>query len=333
MQELHLPCQSFVLCCRENSCEEKRKKVCHKEIDKERFVEICDEGAIKMEDRDWYIIQALYVQKNITKAAQSLYMSQPALTSRLQHIERDFNVRIVHRSTKGIQFTPEGEYLVKQAVDMIDRLSHIKNNVQGLFSENAGTLEIGASSYLTMYTLPKLLEEFQQMYPAVKFRVLADWSKNVFSLIYNQKIQVGFVSIDYGGCKNMELLYEEPICVAYRKPFVLEDLPNLPRIVYQSDYLLKSQLDKWWREHFTIPPEISMQVSKLTNCKEMVMHGLGYALLPSRIVDEAEGLYKMELISANGKLLTRKTWMLYNETGTDLPIVKLFVDFVKAHEF
>jgi DNA-binding transcriptional LysR family regulator len=67
-----------------------------------------------MEDRDWLILQELYRMKNITKAAQELYMSQPALTSRLQHIEREFNVRIVTRSTKGIRFTPEGEYLVKK---------------------------------------------------------------------------------------------------------------------------------------------------------------------------------------------------------------------------
>ena len=114
-----------------------------------------------MDDRDWHIIKKLYTEKNITKAAQALYMSQPALTSRLQHIEREFSVCIVHRSTKGIQFTAEGEYLVKQAVIMIEKMHHIKNEVQELLSENSGTLEIGASNYLTMYILPILLEKFK----------------------------------------------------------------------------------------------------------------------------------------------------------------------------
>ena len=61
-----------------------------------------------MEDRDWQILQELHRTKNITKAAQLLYMSQPALTARLQNIETEFNVRVVTRSTKGIKFTPEG---------------------------------------------------------------------------------------------------------------------------------------------------------------------------------------------------------------------------------
>lgn len=286
-----------------------------------------------MEDRDWLIIRALHREKNITRAAQALYMSQPALTSRLQHIEREFDVCIVHRSTKGIRFTPQGEYLAGQAAQLIEHLQRVKNEVQGLFDENMGTLEIGASNYITMYTLPKLLEDFQREYPSVKFRVVTDWSKNVFSLVYNQKTQVGFVSIDYGGCKNMQLLYEEPICIAYYRPFELADLPRMPRIVYESDYLLKSQLDRWWREHFTEPPEISMRVSKLENCKQMVVHGLGYAIVPFRIVRNYKDMYTQNIIGRDGKTVTRKTWMIYNDLKCDLPIVKLFVNFVEKYAF
>ena len=287
----------------------------------------------RMEDRDWHIIKALHREQNITKAAQSLYMSQPALTSRLQHIEREFEVRIVHRSTKGIQFTPEGEYLVEQASEMIERLRKIKNEVHGRFSENSGTLEVGASNYFTQYTLPALLEQFQAKYPAVRFRVTTDWSKNIFGLIYNQKLQVGFASVDYGGSKNKVLLYEEPVCAAYRQPFTMKDLPSLPRIDYKSDYLLRSQMDKWWRENFSEPPEISMQVAKLENCLQMVRHGLGYALVPKRILREEEELQSLPLIDKEGKPILRKTWMIYNDVSKELPIVRLFVDFVRDYAF
>ncbi len=286
-----------------------------------------------MEDRDWRIIQALHREQNITRAAQSLYMSQPALTSRLQHIEREFEVRIVHRSTKGIQFTQEGEYLARQAEAMIDRMRRVKNEVHGLFSENAGTLELGASNYFTQYTMPCLLERFQALYPAVKFRVTTDWSKNIFSLVYNQKIQVGFSSVDYGGCKQKELLYEEPVCIAYYKPFELADLPHMPYIDYKSDYLLRSQLDKWWRENFDEPPEVSMQVAKLENCLQMVRHHLGYALVPARILRNKPDIFRLDIKGRDNTPILRKTWMLYNDLSCNLPIVKLFVDFVKGYTF
>ena len=285
-----------------------------------------------MEDRDWLIVQALHAEKNITKAAQSLYMSQPALTARLQHIESEFGVQLVHRSTKGIQFTAEGDFLVESSADVVNRLNQIKSEIHNISEKNAGTLEIGASNYLTLYTLPGLLKRFKQIYPNVKFKVTTDWTKNIFSLIYNQKAHVGFVSVDYGGCKQPHMLYEEPICIASAEPFELADLPNLPRIDYKSDYLLKTQLDKWWRENFTQPPMLSMMVDKLENSKEMVRHGLGYALLPSRIVQDS-GLHKLIIQDKQGTPIMRKTWMISNEASLELPLVKLFVDFIKSTKF
>jgi len=285
-----------------------------------------------MEDRDWLIVQALHAEKNITKAAQSLYMSQPALTARLQHIESEFGVQLVHRSTKGIQFTAEGDFLVESSADVVNRLNQIKSEIHNISEKNAGTLEIGASNYLTLYTLPGLLKRFKQIYPNVKFKVTTDWTKNIFSLIYNQKAHVGFVSVDYGGCKQPHMLYEEPICIASAEPFELADLPNLPRIDYKSDYLLKTQLDKWWRENFTQPPMLSMMVDKLENSKEMVRHGLGYALLPSRIVHDS-GLHKLIIQDKQGTPIMRKTWMISNEASLELPLVKLFVDFIKSTKF
>ena len=76
-----------------------------------------------MEDRDWLILSILYKEKNITKTAQTLFISQPALTTRLQHIEKYFGVTIVHRTRKGVHFTSEGEFLAKAATKM---LSHIR---------------------------------------------------------------------------------------------------------------------------------------------------------------------------------------------------------------
>jgi DNA-binding transcriptional LysR family regulator len=285
-----------------------------------------------MEDRDWLIIQALHKEKNITKAAQSLYMSQPSLTARLQHIEGEFGVQLVHRSTKGIQFTAEGEYLVESSTAIVGRLNQIKSEIQSISEKNSGTLEIGASNYLTLYTLPGLLKEFKKIYPHVKFKVTTDWTKNIFSLIYNQKIHVAFVSVDYGGCKDIHMLYEEPICIASAEPFELADLPKMPRIEYKSDYLLKTQLDKWWRENFSQPPQTSMMVDKLENCKEMVCHGLGYALLPSRIIS-GTNLHKKIITNKDGQPILRKTWMISNEASLALPLVRLFVDFVKKTKF
>ncbi|MGE6378422.1 LysR family transcriptional regulator [Peribacillus muralis] len=72
-----------------------------------------------MEERDWIVLQTLYKEKNITNAATALYISQPALTNRVKAMEKQFGVRIVNRGRRGIKFTPQGEYLVKSAQEML----------------------------------------------------------------------------------------------------------------------------------------------------------------------------------------------------------------------
>lgn len=64
-----------------------------------------------MDEKDWLILKTLHEKKSITKTAETVFMSQPALSTRLQHIESRFNTVIVMRGKKGVQFTPEGEYL------------------------------------------------------------------------------------------------------------------------------------------------------------------------------------------------------------------------------
>lgn len=286
-----------------------------------------------MEERDWLILQVLYEQKNITKTAQALFISQPALTARLRYIEGYFDVKIVYRTSKGVHFTPQGEYLAKAAAEVLVNLRTIKEKVADMSASVTGTLRLGASSYFTMYMLPRLLKQFKQEYPHVEFKVTTTWSRDVFNLVHNQDIHVGFVSSDYGWQNQQHLLFEEPICIASTNEIDIKELPKLPRINYQSDALIKSIVDKWWRENFSEPPSISMEVDKLSTCKEMVVNGLGYAIMPAMIVKNIDTLHKIILKDPAGQPLLRRTWMLYHEEMLDMGIVHAFVDFVKRIDF
>lgn len=286
-----------------------------------------------MEDRDWLILQVLYEHKNITKTAQALFISQPALTARLRSIEEYFGTKIVYRTSKGVHFTPQGEYLAKSAAEMLLNLRDIKDRVTDMNTTVAGTLRLGASSYLTMYMLPRLLKLFKQEYPHVEFRLTTTWSRDIFNLVHNLDIHVGLVSSDYGWQGQQHLLFEEPICIASTSEIDIGQLPQLPRINYQTDALIKALIDRWWRENFTEPPFISMEVDKLSTCKEMVVNGLGYGIMPTMIVNNIENLHKTIITDKAGQPLLRRTLMLYHEEMLEMNIVNAFVKFVKKTDF
>lgn len=282
-----------------------------------------------MEDRDWIILQTLYEHKNITKTAQSLYISQPALTARLQQIEKEFNTKIVQRTTRGVNFTPQGEFLAKASADVILHLRTIKEQVANLDNKVSGTLRIGASSYLTMYTLPPLLKQFQDLYPNVEFNLTTTWSKDIFNQVYNHEVHIGFISSDYGWQDKKHLLFEEPIYVASMDDISFKELPNLPRINYRSDSLIRAMIDRWWRENFPSPPLVSMEVEKLATCKEMIKSGLGYAIMPSRILNDIPQSKKVLLLDKQGNPLLRRTWMIYYGESLEINLIRSFVNFIK----
>jgi len=284
-----------------------------------------------MEDRDWMILQVLREKKNITKTAQALFISQPALTARLRQIEKEFGITIVHRTSKGVRFTPQGEFLARSSAEVLLKLRKIQEQVLNLDGTVTGTLRLGASSYFTMCTLPPLLKLFKQQNPQVEFKVLTTWSKDIFNLVYNQEVHIGFVSSDYGWSSHKHLLFEEPIYVASRDEVTFKDLPTLPRINYQSDGLIKAKIDKWWRENFSLPPTISMEVDKLATCKEMIKHGHGYAIMPGRILQDMDTVHKIMLTDQEKKPVLRGSWMLYNEEVLEMTVLKTFIDFVQKN--
>ncbi|WP_301108765.1 LysR family transcriptional regulator [Sporosarcina sp.] len=282
-----------------------------------------------MNERDWLILQILYEEKNITKTAHRLYISQPALTNRLQLLEKEFGVQIVNRGRRGIQFTPQGEYLARSAREMLLNIQTIKDHVINMGDQLTGTLRLGVSTFFTDYMLPDLLKSFKDRYPDVEFKVTTDLSSQIAHLIYNQDVHIGIVKGDFTWKDEKQLLLEETICIASKEKIAVEDLPYLPRVDYHTDSLLKSSIDNWWTEHFAQPPTVSIEVDKSDTCKKMVINGLGYAILPRMIVNDAPDLYKIDITKLNGDPIVRKTWMLYHKDSLHLNIVKAFVDFME----
>lgn len=281
-----------------------------------------------MNERDWLVLQTLFEEKNITKAAQRLYISQPALTNRLQLLEKEFGVQIVNRGRRGIQFTPQGEYLAKSSREMLMKIQEIKDYVINMENRLSGTLRLGVSTFFTDYMLPDLLKDFKERYPHVEFKVTTNLSSHIAHLIYNQDVHIGIVKGDFTWNDEKQLLLEETICIVSKEKIDIGNLPNLPRIDYHTDSLLQNSIDNWWSERFSQPPTVSIEVDKSDTCKKMVINGLGYAILPRMIVDDAPDLHKIDITRLNGDPIVRKTWMLYHKDSLQLHIVNAFVEFI-----
>lgn len=283
-----------------------------------------------MRIQDWEMLTTLYDTENITKAAQRLFISQPTITSRLKKLENYYGVQLVIRKQRGVTFTPEGEKLALHAEKMLSEQRKIEEELHNMGEQVSGTIRVGVSNFFALNKMPKLLRLFKQSYPNVEFQVVTGWSSEMHRLILNHDVHIGFIKGDYLWNENKYLLYEEEICVAAPWEFAWEDLPNLPRIDYHTDEKMKSIVEQWWYSNFKQNPNIKIHVNQVETCKEMVVNGLGYAIMANLVVRPYRELITKPLYLPSGKRITRRTWMYYHKETLQLNIIRAFVQFIQT---
>lgn len=283
-----------------------------------------------MEERDWRVLAVLHDEQSITRTAQALYISQPALTARLHQIEQDLGATIVLRTSKGVKFTPQGEYLAETAKSMLREFESVRERVRTMSDEVSGTLRIAASQFMTKYVLPELLKRFKDNYPAVEYNLLSTWSREIYGIVRRRDAHVGFVLDELEWDQGNILLFEDPLCVASTSEIQMADLPDLPRIEFGTNPGNKAKIERWWQARFSKPPHICMQVDILDTCHEMVRHGLGYAILPKIIVENDPDLHLEVMMDREERPLTRAAWMIYDNRASNIKLVERFIEFVRG---
>lgn len=281
-----------------------------------------------MDDKDWIILKTIFEEKNITKAADRLYMSQPAITYRLKNLEKEFGANLVMRNPNGVLVTPQGEYLLSYMKEMLIKLQKTKETIKNMENKVQGTLHLGCSSIYAHYELPQLLKGFLTRYPDVEISLKTGLSHKINRLIQKEEISLAIIRGDYVGHEEKHLLREEPICLVSKHPISFYNLPKQPRINYETDSTLQALVEKWWRQSFSCPPFISMEVDSMDTCRQMVIHGLGWAILPAIGLRQHDQLYTRELHWPSGTPLLRKTWLIYQATSLELSAVKAFVEYI-----
>lgn len=144
-----------------------------------------------MDDRDLLVIKYLNEFRNITKTANSLFLSQPALTRRIQQIERELDTHLITSSNKGIQFTPTGIEAVLFANKVLQEYDEFKRDLN-LSIKSSQLIKLTAPNIICEYYFPSLIRAFKEIYPNVHFTIVMAPSSEVVSLMNNDESDFGF---------------------------------------------------------------------------------------------------------------------------------------------
>lgn len=284
-----------------------------------------------MKDSDWEILYELYKNPNMTKVANLLYMTQPSLTKRLQHIESEFQVPIVNRTPKGLEFTEEGEYLGKQAEKYLDFLKETKDRIKEYQENSEGIITIGSSYTYSKYTLTDFLVKYRQKHPNVEFNIISEQSNILFRKMLEDSIDVGFIRGDYEGAVNKTLIGKNEAYLVTKYPVSIEDLPGMQRIGYKTNDRTKELLDGWWKDQFGTEAPGSMVVGYIDVSWQLIHKGLGYTIcfLP----DNFENTYDLCLTPLkykDGTSVIRNTWFIYSKNKRISKVLEEFIHYIES---
>lgn len=282
-----------------------------------------------MDDKDWLMLQVISEEKNITKTAERLYISQPAISKRLKNLEREFGAKILQRNSTGVVFTSEGECLLDYAKKMLVQFRDIKERIVNAESTVQGTLRLGTSSIFAHYELPDLLKGFCEEYPQVDVLLKTGLSHTINRALLKGDISVAILRSDYLWSEGEILIRDEPICLVSSRPITLTDLPNQPQISYATDGPLYDLIQEWCRQSISHPRLNPIEVDTMDTCRQMVVKGLGWAILPAIGLNKHDHLFTQELYWKDGQPLRRKTRLIYHYSALELSAVRSFIDYIK----
>jgi DNA-binding transcriptional LysR family regulator len=146
-----------------------------------------------MADRRLQVFYTVARLLSFTKAAESLHMTQPAVTFQIRQLEEYFNTRLFDRTHNRISLTEAGARVYGYAERIITLNNEMDNEVRRLTGDVIGLLVIGASTTIAEYVLPGLLGEFQSRFPQVKLRLNVSNSVGVVHLVENNEADIGIV--------------------------------------------------------------------------------------------------------------------------------------------
>lgn len=157
-----------------------------------------------MADRRLQVFYTVAKVLSFTKAAETLHMTQPAVTFQVKQLEEFFNTRLFDRTHNKITLTDAGKIVYDYSEKILDHYEKMNSEVRELTGEVTGSLLIGASTTIAEYMLPSLLGAFKKQFEDVNIRLQVGNTDAIVAMVENNMIDLGVVEAPVFN-KNLEV--------------------------------------------------------------------------------------------------------------------------------
>ena len=268
--------------------------------------------------RNMQIFTEIYRQGSVTKAAEALHMTQPAVTRAIQDMERHYGVRLFERLHRGLSVTESGKALYVYALHITDTFDQLEKSL--LDWDDKGILRIGASITIGNFILPGVVERFQLEKPELRLHVLIQNGAHLQEALLNNEIDLALIEGEVR-CKELVskpfahdrlvpiLPPKHPLAGCVRVP--LQRLTAERLLLREKGSAGRSLLDRVFEEK-GLPVQPLWESVSTQALVRAVASGLGISILPEQFVQKDIQAGRVATCALDDAAFSRTFYMIWH---------------------
>jgi DNA-binding transcriptional LysR family regulator len=274
--------------------------------------------------------------KSFSKAAEELFISQPAVTKHIKELERKVGMGLIQRRRGGFSLTEAGEILFKYTHKISSHLMDIENLLENLKKDHQGILKIGTTESYSKGLMPKLLSGFQASCPFMKIALDVGNSEEIEKslLVYKNDLVLIAVTKKTSRFESIPFLKEELVLIispnhplVKRKTVSLKELERYPLIIRAKGSTTRRIILQAFKE-VGIHPSLLIEAGSSEFIKQWVSEGKGVSIIVKRTVEDEERRKIIKTIPLLEKLYLQVAFLYLKEEKSN-PAIKTFVNFIE----
>ena len=277
---------------------------------------------------------AIAREENITKAAQTLHVTQPTLSRQIAQLEEELGVKLFVRSNHNISLTEDGMILKRRAQEIISLADKTKKDFMNKEETLSGEIAIGSGEFQSTRFLSQLIAAFKEKYPLVRYEIYSGNTGNIQDNIERGLLDIGLINepVDIRKYDFVSTAQKEKWGVMVKKDSELADkefvrpdeLIGYPLIIPSGDFI-RSFIEKWFGEYASQINAVAA-VNLLYNGAMMVENDIG-VLMCIKLNSEYKNLRFVPLSPSveAGTALAWKKEQIFS------PATTAFIEFTKQY--
>jgi DNA-binding transcriptional LysR family regulator len=272
------------------------------------------------------ILKAVATEKNFTKAASLLYISQPSLSKQIKNLEKNLDTLLINRERNKLSLTENGKVLLQYSERILALCEESCRALIDLKNGERGNLTVGASQTIGTYLMPRILALFAQNYPQIDLKVQVNSSRIIAKNIINREIDIAVVGGEISDDLKRNLtiqpfVYDElSLIISKSHPFAKkkrinkEDLYCLDFITLNSNSTIKKFIDNILIQNHIETNQLKtiLQLNSIEGIKTAVSLGLGAAFVSSSAIEKEIKLQTIEILKIENIKINRKLSIISN---------------------